>query len=89
MSKVISDPHELTDLAPLQNFDQEVQKILREGECRLRDICDPELINERCFADQRKRIEALGGVDACKNATVFNHTPTPREQALNSLNTRV
>lgn len=77
-----SDPHELTDLVLQRNTDQEIQKILREGECRLREICDPELVNKSCFADQRKRIESLGGVEACRNAAVFNHTPTPREQTL-------
>lgn len=35
----------------------------------------------RCFADQKRRIAELGGEDACLNAYVFNHTPTPVEQS--------
>jgi choline-sulfatase len=51
-----------------------------EGLRRLREFCDPDAVNARCFADQARRIEALGGVDACREAYVFNHTPTPEEQ---------
>ena len=75
-----TDLHELTDLVLSQHTNLQVQKVLRECEGRLREICDPEAVNKRCFADQKNRIESLGGIDACKNAYVFNHTPTPREQ---------
>ena len=51
-----------------------------EGVNRLRKICDPEKINSQCFADQKRRIEELGGREACMNAYKFNHTPTPAEQ---------
>ncbi|MXX87638.1 MAG: sulfatase-like hydrolase/transferase [Boseongicola sp. SB0677_bin_26] len=74
------DPHELHDLARDGVSDPDVQATLREGERRLRTICDPEEVNARCFADQGRRIEELGGIEACKRAYVFNHTPTPDER---------
>ena len=58
----------------------DVQAALAEGERRLRAICDPEAVNAQCFADQRARIAELGGEQACLEAYVFNHTPTPAEQ---------
>ena len=52
-----------------------------EGLKRLQSICDPEAVNGQCFADQAARIETLGGRKACQEAYLFNHTPTPVEQA--------
>ncbi len=74
-----ADPDELHDLV-LADGGRDVGDVIAEGERRLRGICNPETENARCFADQRKRIEALGGEQACLNAGVFNHTPTPKEQ---------
>ncbi len=73
------DPHELRNLAHDGVRDPDVLAAWKEGERRLRAICDPEEVNARCFADQSRRIEELGGVEACKHAHVFNHTPTPDE----------
>ena len=75
-----TDPNELDNLAQHGSSDSEIATVLQEGERRLRDICDPELVNGQCFSDQKKRIEMLGGIEACKSAYVFNHTPTPKEQ---------
>ena len=75
-----ADPDELVNLAVSRPNHPETVAALTEGERRLRDICDPEAVNEMCFADQRARIAELGGEDACLNAYVFNHTPTPNEQ---------
>ena len=75
-----SDPNELCNLADQENSDPTIAAIMLEGELRLRDICDPEAVNKRCFEDQAQRISELGGRDACINAYVFNHTPTPSEQ---------
>ena len=74
------DPEELVDLAPQAQSDPKLASVLAEGERHLRAICDPEAVNARCFADQKRRIAELGGVKACRNAYVFNHTPTPGEQ---------
>ncbi len=76
-----ADPKELHDLAANAGNAPEISDALEEGERRLRAICDPEAVNERCFAEQKQRIEQLGGEAACRNAYVFNHTPTPAEQA--------
>lgn len=75
-----TDPNELNNLVAPDNPEKNAAAALMEGERRLREICDPDEINARCFADQRARIEELGGRDACTNAYVFNHTPTPDEQ---------
>lgn len=75
-----ADPDELCDLAASDTDDQRVRAALQEGERRLRQICDPEAVNARCFAAQQKRIAQLGGEAACRDAYVFNHTPTPDEQ---------
>ena len=76
-----TDPHELSDLALEASGNPHLADMLKEGEARLRAICDPEAVNRRCFEDQRRRIEALGGEAACANSYVFNHTPTPNEDA--------
>ena len=75
-----TDPNELRNLAAERANDPEIIAAKQEGERRLRAICDPEDVNTRCFADQKRRIEDLGGEDACLNACVFNHTPTPTEK---------
>jgi choline-sulfatase len=76
-----TDPHEQVNRAVDGVNDPEVRAALIEGERRLREICDPEDINARAFADQRLKIAELGGEEACRTAFVFNHTPTPVEQA--------
>ncbi len=75
-----ADPDELKNLAVDGVNDRLIQSAWREGERRLREICDPDVVNARCFADQKRRIEELGGRESCENAYVFNHTPTPDEQ---------
>lgn len=70
------DPQELLDLA--SSDDPGVVDALAEGRRRLGAICDPDAVNARAFSDQRRRIEHLGGVQAC-SATAFNHTPAPTE----------
>ena len=72
---VFSDPDELNDLTNSVSH----KHILHEGEKRLTEICDPEVINQQCFKAQSKRIHALGGRQACAQAYTFNHTPTPDE----------
>ena len=76
-----SDPHELHNLAVDGVNDPTVQRALAEGERRLRAICDPEAVNDHCFADQRRRIAELGGEQACREAYAFSYTPTPAEQS--------
>lgn len=75
-----ADPHELTNLAVAGVNDLVIQAAWKEGEKRLRAICDPEEVNNLCFADQKRRIAELGGIEACATGYTFNHTPTPTEQ---------
>jgi choline-sulfatase len=74
------DPNELANLAVEGVNDLNIRAAWREGERRLRAICDPEEVNKRCFDDQKRRIAELGGEEACINAYVFNHTPAPSGQ---------
>ena len=73
------DPSEDHDLG--SDVSQRAAAARAEGASRLAAICDADAMNRQCFADQAARIEALGGIDVCRNAHLFNHTPTPAEQA--------
>ena len=73
------DPSEDHDLG--SDVSQRAAAARAEGASRLAAICDADDVNRQCFADQAARIEALGGIDVCRNAHLFNHTPTPAEQA--------
>ncbi|SHJ56785.1 choline-sulfatase [Shimia gijangensis] len=75
-----SDPDERVNLAVRGLRDPAVRAALVEGDKRLREICDPEAVNARAFADQKRKIAELGGEEACLTAYLFNHTPTPVEQ---------
>lgn len=75
-----ADPDELQNLAATRPHHPETVAVLAEGQRRLRKICDPDAVNDLCFADQKARIAELGGEEACLNAYTFNHTPTPNEQ---------
>lgn len=70
------DPHELHNLADASTSSVAADALL-EGERRLREFCDPDEVNARCFEDQSRRIEVLGGRQACLESYVFNHTPAP------------
>lgn len=72
-----NDPEERHDLSA----DPEAADALAEGTRRLYAICDPKEVSARAFADQRALIEEIGGEEACRNAFVFNATPTPVQQA--------
>ena len=73
------DPSEDHDLG--SDVSQRAAAARAEGASRLAAICDADAVNRQCFADQAARIEALGGIDVCRNAHLFNHTPTPAEHA--------
>ncbi|MEL7100269.1 MAG: sulfatase-like hydrolase/transferase [Pseudomonadota bacterium] len=64
-----ADPEELTDLSISHPI------LLADGMGRLRALIDPEVINDQCFADQAKRIAALGGADAVRAIPQFGFTP--------------
>ncbi|MCH2248481.1 MAG: sulfatase-like hydrolase/transferase [Cognatishimia sp.] len=81
---LIADPNELHNLARERPNKPDTITALAEGARRLAEICDPEAVNARCFADQKRRIQELGGEEACLTGYQFNHTPTPGEQAKQS-----
>ena len=65
------DPEELVDLG----LDSAREATRRDCEARLRGVLDPEAVNARAFADQKRRIEALGGPAKLGAMADFNHTP--------------
>jgi choline-sulfatase len=69
------DPGETRDLALLAGNEE----VLAEGERRLRAICDPTKVTEQAFADQDRRIEELGGVEAVLERRSYPYTPAPGE----------
>ena len=74
-----ADPGELSD----RGLDPAPDAVAArsEGARRLMEICDADAVDRQCRADQKLRIASLGGRKACQEAYLFNHTPTPTEQA--------
>lgn len=60
-------------------MDPAFDEILKEGERRLRAICEPEKVTERAFADQERVIVENGGEAAILARGEFPHTPAPGE----------
>ena len=71
------DPDELRDLA--HKPDAAAEKLLAEYEARLRQILDPEAVDQQAKADQAARIESLGGREAVIKRGVFTNSPAPGE----------
>ena len=67
-----TDPDELTDLAALPEYAPR----LAACAARLRDICDPIEVDGMAKADQARRVEIVGGIEAAANHTV-PYTPVP------------
>jgi len=70
-----SDPLETRDLALQAGH----EAVLAEGDRRLRAICDPAAVTRRAFADQRAKIEAVGGEDKVRGLGSYPYTPAPGE----------
>ena len=68
-----ADPDELDDLGESPDH----AGVRAECEAKLREIVDPEAANDRAFADQAARIEALGGEAAVRRLATFGFTPVP------------
>jgi choline-sulfatase len=68
-----ADPFEEQDLG--ESEDHEPIRALCE--VKLRDVCDPDKMNEQAFIDQSRKIEELGGKEACLSWSAFNFTPLP------------
>jgi choline-sulfatase len=73
-----TDPDETRDLAASPAHAEALAACRRELEA----ICDPEAVDRRARADQRRRIEAAGGVEAVLGGGVrIPYTPAPAEFA--------
>jgi choline-sulfatase len=71
---MIDDPDETRDLAG----DPRYSGVLADSQRDLRSICDPEEVDLRARADQRRRIEAAGGVEVVRAGGVkIPYTPAP------------
>lgn len=68
-----SDPEELNDLAADPNFSAVISEFDRE----LRNILDPEQIDQRAKTDQRKLIDQYGGREKVLSKGGFGATPPP------------
>lgn len=68
-----ADPYEREDLSRSPTHAEVVMACAR----RLREICDPEVIDAAAKADQDRRVDEVGGLEAALAHTV-NHTPPPK-----------
>lgn len=73
-----ADPCERTDLGRSRAPDAAAARA--EGEARLAALCDVDAVNAAAFADQRARVEAMGGREAVLATMSFGHTPAPSVQ---------
>jgi choline-sulfatase len=73
---LVEDPNETRDLAG----DPAHAATLADCERELRAICDPEEVDRRARADQRRKIEEAGGMQAVLSGHVkVQYTPVPAE----------
>ncbi|MGF1477384.1 MAG: sulfatase-like hydrolase/transferase [Geminicoccaceae bacterium] len=70
-----ADPFETRDLA----LEAGHETVLAEGEHRLWQICDPQAVSARAFADQRRRIDDFGGEEKVRSLGSYPYTPAPGE----------
>ena len=68
-----ADPQETRDLAREPGY----REVAADCETALRRVVDPDAADALAKADQRARIEALGGRDAILKRGSFGHSPTP------------
>ena len=68
---MLADPDELTDLAESDTHRADLDHCHQQ----MLTLVEPEAANKQAFADQAKRIEQLGGVEAILNSGQFDFTP--------------
>jgi choline-sulfatase len=71
-----ADPQETRDLASQPAF----RHVVKECEAVLRQIVDPEAADRQAFADQERRLAALGGRESVLARGSFLFSPTPGTQ---------
>ena len=72
-----ADPEELVNLAS----DPAHAGALAALHQALREICDPQEVNDRAHAEQRAMVDALGGLDAVRDLGPKGATPPPKTGA--------
>lgn len=70
---MVKDPRENRDLALLPGYED----VLTDCRRRLMKVCDPEEVNRLAKADQARRVDEVGGIEAAAAITV-PYTPPPR-----------
>jgi choline-sulfatase len=70
------DPHETRDLL-LDKTNLSALRMADELERELRKICDPEAVDAQAKADQRSRVDELGGNEAIAKMGALTRTPPP------------
>jgi choline-sulfatase len=68
-----ADPQETNDLAISGGADATADAL----EAKLREMLDPEAVNQRAMADQLAHADRHGGVDAVRDRGTFSYTPVP------------
>jgi choline-sulfatase len=68
-----ADPHELCDLAETNQGAAIFSRLMP----LLREMCEPEVVNDRAKADQRATAESYGGPEAVGRAEYIVFTPPP------------
>ncbi len=71
-----ADPHEITDLAENPAYSD----TLAHCERKLREVVNPEQVNDQAFADQAEMVERNGGREAVLARGDFGYTPAPGEK---------
>jgi choline-sulfatase len=72
-----TDPGEVNDLAREPAYAPQLARC----EAKLREICDPDAVNDAALRAQAARIAEHGGVEAILRRGDFGHTPAPGESA--------
>ncbi|RDE24651.1 DUF4976 domain-containing protein [Motiliproteus coralliicola] len=72
-----TDPEELNDIAG----QPEMTSLLQSFEAELRSICDPEEVDGRAKADQKRLVDKNGGREAVVAKGGFGATPAPGQHA--------
>ncbi len=68
------DPEELNDLGRVDRYEGQLMQM----HDRLREILEPEEVNQQAFADQAQLLERYGGAEKVLAMPGFNHTPVGR-----------
>jgi len=71
-----SDPGETLDLAG----DPAYRETRAQMEAQLRSMIDPEAVNAHAFADQARKIQEQGGVEALLKRGDFGYSPAPGQK---------